>query len=441
MEWVESESVELKQEINADFKKEIVAFANTNGGDIFIGITRDGNVIGVENPEFQMERITSMISDGIRPDLVPFTSVKLLQENGRVIIRVSVLKGTNQPYYLAEKGPRPQGVFIRHGVASIPATIESIRQMIRDADQMTFDQSRSLNQELTFHYAKEYFKKKNLPFSKANQRTLGLIDVNGFWTQTALLLSDQCEHTIRCAIFLGKSKTNFKDRIEFSGSVLKQMEETYRYICQYNALGSRFKGLDRIDQLAYPEFAIREALINAIIHRDYSFSGSIIINIFLDRIEFVSLGGLVKGLTLRDVMNGVSELRNKTLANIFYRLRLVESYGTGFARMLEEYPTTIKPQFLVGDASFVTILPNRNEKEEHHLEMKSVVLQKTTDDPVLDLFKNQKAITRKDVESVLKSSSFPARQKINQLLKENKIKVQGQGPSTTYVLVDANNEA
>ena len=130
------------------------------------------------------------------------------------------------------------------------------------------------------------------------------------------------------------------------------------FISLNNNLNSTIEGLKRVDKPDYPSYAIREALLNAIVHRDYDYSGSTLINIYDDRIEFVSIGGLVKGMTMQDVMGGVSQSRNMVLANIFYRLELIESYGTGIRRMIESYEGHIEqPVFAPAPASFVVVLP------------------------------------------------------------------------------------
>lgn len=118
---------------------------------------------------------------------------------------------------------------------------------------------------------------------------------------------------------------------------MKQVDDTYEFLQLNNGLHSTFEGLRRIDNLDYPEAALREALLNAVVHRDYDYSGSIIINIYDDRMEFISLGGLVKGLTLQDIQSGASQPRNMVIANIFYRLDLIESYGTGIQKIMESY--------------------------------------------------------------------------------------------------------
>lgn len=146
--------------------------------------------------------------------------------------------------------------------------------------------------------------------------------------------------------------------------------------------------------------------------------------------EFVSIGGLVKGITLADIMRGVSQSRNMVLANIFYRLKLIESYGTGIQRILESYENKGKPEFLPEASSFVTVLPNIQAPDKGRKNTDHAVPEKE----VLDLFKDKKEITRKDVENLLGCSSFPARKVLNSLLQQNKIKVIGNARATKYVL-------
>lgn len=153
------------------------------------------------------------------------------------------------------------------------------------------------------------------------------------------------------------------------------MEEAFNYIDCYNRTRAEFSGLDRLDMRDYPPEAIREALLNAIVHRDYSFSGATLISIFEDRIEFVTIGGLVKGITLDDVKLGISVLRNQHLANIFYRLRLIEAYGTGILKINECYDDyDVKPLIETTGNAFKITLPNTN----FHAEGQKVLLTPKT---------------------------------------------------------------
>ena len=429
MKYAESSYLELKLLVNADLKKEIVAFANTDGGEIYIGVTKTGLIVGVDNSETEMERISNMIRDGIKPDLTAYTAINTVMDQGKTLIKITVSRGEKQPYHLSDKGLKPSGVYVRHGVSSAPASDEAIRQMIRDSDGTTFDKARSVNQELTFAFADSYFSGLKVKFEDSNKRSLGLINADGYFTNAALLLSDQCEHSIKCAVYEGKGKMEFKSRKEFYGSILKQMEEAYTFIGLNNNLHSSFDGLRRIDIPDYPEFALREALLNTVVHRDYNYSGSTLINIFTDRIEFVSIGGLVKGITLTDIMRGVSQSRNMVIAAIFYRLKLIESYGTGIQRLLESYETShVKPVFETAAASFVVILPNMNIAAGNWIDESL-----TDDERILKLINLKGEITRKDIEALLNCSSFPANNAIKNLLSKGKITRIGAAKSTKYI--------
>lgn len=428
MKYKESFNVELKQVINVDFKKEIIAFANSEGGEIYVGVAKDGSVVGVSDSEKVMEQIGNMIRDGIRPDLSAYTLIDAINDAGKTIIKVNVLRGTKRPYHLTDKGLKPNGVFVRHGVSSVPATEEAIREMLRESDGVTYDKTRCVNQDLTFSYAEKYFADAKIPFAQSNKKTLKLLDSDGYYTNTALLLSDQCEHSIKCAVYDGTGKTKFKTRKEFFGSVLKQMDEVYEFLNLNNNLNSTIDGLKRIDHPDYPPYAIREALLNAIVHRDYDYSGSTLINIYDDRIEFVSLGGLVKGLTMDDVMGGVSQSRNMILANVFYRLELIESYGTGIQRIMESYETfPVTPTFSPAPASFVVVLPKLIKIEDDNM---------SDSEKVLLAISQKGEISRKEVEVILGASKFSAIRALNELLDVNKIVKIGSGPTVRYKLAE-----
>lgn len=316
---------------------------------------------------------------------------------------------------------------MRHGVVSAPASDEAIRQMIRDSDGTAFDRARSPNQELSFTYASKFFADRAIRFDDSSKRSLGLIDSDLYYTNAALLLSDQCEHSVKCAVYQGTGKTDFQARREFAGSILQQMDDAYQFIGLSNKQRSHFEGLRRVDRHDYPEYALREVLLNCIVHRDYDYSGSILINIFADRMEFVSLGGLVRGLTLSDIMGGVSQSRNTVIAAVFYRLELTESYGTGIQRIMESYKGHHRaPKFSPAPASFVVTLPNVNESP-HFDDIISEA------DKVLQLASQRGEITRRDVETLLKCSSFPATNVINELMRQGKLARIGVARATRYV--------
>ncbi len=426
----ESTTVEFKQQIVEDIKKEVVAFANTEGGTIYIGISDNGDVIGLENLDEVSLQMSNMIRDAIKPDISMFVSYNVEIIEGKDVLKVIVQRGTECPYYIAKKGLRPEGVFVRQGASSVPTSVSSIRRMIKETDGDVFEDVRSLNQELTFKYSTIEFENRGLAFGKMQMKSLGIINLDNMYTNLGLLLSDQCTHAIKAAVFEGISKSVFKDRREFNGSLLKQLNDVYDYINIYNRTRAEFSGLARIDKRDYPEEALRESLLNSLVHREYAYSGSTLVNIFDDRIEFVSLGGLVKGLTVDDIFLGVSQPRNEKLAAIFYRLKLIEAYGTGMQKIMDSYQDwNVKPQVELSDNAFKIILPNTNmkiQKENLNFNEKAV----------LSYLYEKGEINRKDVENYLSISQTMAGRIIKGLIDKGLITKIGGGANTRYTIYE-----
>lgn len=267
----ESKTIEFKREYTDDLKYAVVAFANTDGGKIYIGINDDGSVQGIQDTDGTMLRINHMIRDAVRPDVTMFTECRAEEMDGKTVIVLNVQRGTARPYYLSGKGVRPEGVYVRQGASSVPASETAILNMIKETSGDCYEDARSLNQQLTFEKATDYFAKRELPFGQQQKRTLNIIGADGTYTNLGMLLSDQCVHTIKLAVFDGGKKSVFRDRKELGGSLLAQLEDAYSYIGQFNRTRAEFDGLDRIDKRDYPTEALREALLNAITHQDYSF--------------------------------------------------------------------------------------------------------------------------------------------------------------------------
>ena len=160
---------------------------------------------------------------------------------------------------------------------SMQASPEQIRQMIKDSDGDVFEDMRSLRQKLTFDEAEAAFKRYKVEFAEDKFITLGLRNIHDDqYTNLALILSDQCQHTTKIAVFGDTENITFKDAKEFGGSIFKQLDDSYAYLALCNRTAATFKGLEWIEKSDYPEEAIREGLLNALVHRDYSYSGSII---------------------------------------------------------------------------------------------------------------------------------------------------------------------
>jgi ATP-dependent DNA helicase RecG len=432
---VENRATEFKREYTDDIKKSVLAFANTEGGELLIGVNDDGSVFGVDAANDMLLRITNAIRDSIRPDVTLFTECAVEEMDGKKIIAVKVQRGTARPYYLSAKGIRPEGVFVRQGASSVPASETAILNMIQETSGKRFETARSLNQQLTFKNATAYFDKNGIAFAKPQKKTLHLIGDDGTYTNLALLLSEQCPHTIKLAVFENMNKTIFKDRREFSGSLFEQLDEVYAFIDRYNSLRSVFKGLERIDNRDYPIDALREALLNTLVHRDYGLSPATLISIFDDRIEMITIGGLLQGISFSDIMLGVSALRNPYLADIFYRLNLIEAYGTGIAKIRDCYRNySVQPNIELSDNAFKITLPNVNYRgvNVHNLQDEAVNYRTEREKSVLAFFDRSEFITRHDVQQALGLSQATVITLLREMLKSGLIVKEGGGKNQRY---------
>ncbi len=443
----ESETIELKEIVVDDIKKEIIAFANCDGGKLYIGVRDDGTVIGLDNADSISLQISNMVRDSIKPDITMFLHYETIIENGKHIVAVDIQRGTDRPYYLAKKGMRPEGVYVRQGYSSVPATDAAIRRMIKETDGDRFEAMRCLNQELTFEAVKKEFELRKIDFGTQQMRTLKLIDHDGLYSNLALLLSDQCVHTIKAAVFQGTDQTIFKDRREFTGSLMQQMNEVYDFIDFRNQTRATIEKLYRIDVRDYPEIAVRESLLNLLVHRDYSFSASAFISIYEDRIEFVSIGGLMPGIELEDVMVGISVCRNQDLANVFYRLHLIEAYGTGMSKIMNAYENMqLKPVIEITKNAFKIILPNRNveyeaKKEAAKTESDTQNVVNTGkrhnngEEKILQYVRTHGSITKNDVIDLLEVSASTASRTLRKMVKANLLQQNGKARNTYYTSV------
>ena len=426
----ETENIEFKLQFTDELYKEVISFANTDGGVIYIGIDNNGNAVGIDNVDDNYTRITNGIRDAIMPDVTMFVKYTI-QENR--VVRITVGEGSYKPYYLKSKGLKPSGVFVRQGTSSVSASPEQIRAMIKESDGDTFESMRSMGQDLTFKSAKEAFKRYNIEFSKTKYRALGITtQVDEIYSNLALIISDQCAHTTKVAVFADEENTKFRDSKEFGGSIFEQLDNTYAYLTLCNKTVATFKGLERIEKVDYPEEALREALLNALVHRDYSFSGSIIINVNDKEMEFISIGGLLPGLSPDDIRSGISQPRNKNLADIFHRLHLIESYGTGIRKIYNLYANcSEQPRIEVTSNTFKIILPNMNRMAEK--ESGTVVTAQMQ--KILDYIEENGQITELEIQELLGLKKTRAFILAKQMRDEGLIRVEGRGESKRYLKI------
>ena len=348
----ESKNIEYKITLpdkSEKYMKTIIAFANTQGGKLIVGIDdKTHEIVGVTNEIlFQlMDGIANAISDSCMPQIIPDIEPQTI--DGKTVIIVSVEAGKNRPYYLKSKG-KENGTYIRVAGTSRQAFPEKIRELEMEGARISWDEltcvgypvSKEATEKLCSNI--ENFrekagmtecsvKKEQLINWKILKQSEGqLLATNAY----ALLTSDYFPFSkTQCAVFKGTDRAVFLDKREFTGPIYTQIEEAVDFVLRNIRLGATIDGLVRKEKYELPPEAIREMIINAHCHRNLLDESCIQVAVYDDRLEVTSPGGLYNGLTYEEVMNGHSKIRNKAIANIFSQMGLVEAWGSGIKRIL-----------------------------------------------------------------------------------------------------------
>lgn len=368
MQLQKTERIEFQRSVNERSCKTIIAFANGTGGEIYVGIDDFGNVLDLEDIDGDMLKICNYVHDLICPELLQFVHIEPIELEGKRIIAVSVESGDEKPYYLANKGLIPAGAFTRLGPATVPMSRRDIRRMICETDGDFFDSRHAKVQDLTFEYAELFFKHRDIAFDPDHYRALGMLSADGFFSNTAYLLSDQNPYNLKCAVFNDDACTEFLNSLDCDGSILKQFNDAFSFLQSASNLRSYFPSHTRVDVRDYPLYAVREGLLNSIIHRDYdeSLYTPTLIKMSRTALSFTSYGDLYH-VREKEIFSNVSSARNPRLLALFHRFNEVEAYGSGLPRIQELYQyEKLKATIEVGNF-FTLRLPNINTTHNPYL--------------------------------------------------------------------------
>lgn len=450
----ESKTLEFKRDISSldPILKTIVAFANTAGGTLIIGRTSDGTLIGVKDIFKTEEALANSIADNIRPSILPDIEIATVDGKDLVVIKVAHWRA---PFYLKKEG-MPKGVYIRLGSTSRSASPELLAELQRSVLTSSFDQHAlpdATKEALDMGKVKTLFKGIGRPINEEKLRTLGVLVPFGHqWVPSIggiILFGQDVERQrfvsaahVGCARFHGDDRTNIIDRFEVEGTILDAVNEVPKFIARNTRLMADIRGMRRRDVPEYPVLAIREALINALVHADYSLGGSHIkIAIFDDRLEIENPGMLPFGFTMEDLKAGVSRIRNRVIARVFHELQLMEEWGSGYQRILhacqsggylppqwEELSSTIRVTFY--PHSQIT-LPERTPKA-------SIVESSKREEAILAVFQQNEALPFRKIFERLAStlSERMVHYELAQLKKKGYLISKGKGRGVVWLLKD-----
>ncbi len=345
----EGKSLEFKRDASSlkPILKTLVAFANTAGGTLVIGLEDEGNLRGVSDVKNEEERIASAIADSIAPGLFPDIEITTIDGTDLLVVHVARWPG---PYYLKAEGVT-RGVYVRLGSTNRRANPEAIEELTRESRHRAFDQLPCIGAELEdldIESAKRAFSAKGRDVDEAKLESLGvlvrygdiLIPSNGgliLFGHDAARRSSFPDARVRCARFQGTGKSRFLDQLDIDVSVLDAIEEIVRFVRRNTRLAAKIEGLRREDIPEYPQIALREGLVNAVAHTDYTLTGmNIRVAVFDDRLEIENPGTFPFGLTVDDLKVGVSRIRNPVIARVLHELELMEYWGSGYKRMRDD---------------------------------------------------------------------------------------------------------
>ena len=410
-------------------KKTLVAFANTFGGDLYIGVNDDGTVCGLQDIHDVEERLCSVIRDAIFPSITSFVSTARLTVEGKKVLHVHVDQGRFPPYSLVRDDLRQ--IFVRVGCSSSPAKIDDIAQLVERSNPTPYEERISFNQELTFETCLAYCRERGVIFHPETNTNFGFWDpLRKGWTNLAELCSDQGRAQFVLIHFLNDDKTEIIEAKKISGSIFTLLSQAVAFVASSNSAGiekPKDGSLERINHYRVNPDAIREAIVNQLVHCDYKRNVPNTIHITPSRIDFWSAGG-PHNLLPRDILENLStSCRNMRLASFLTRLDLMEGIGTGFQLIRKIYRgTPIDRLVTITDSSVKISLPRSRLINMTDLDQR----QKK----VLELVMSSGSVTRKDLEALLGISAPMCSIVLRELLKKKVLQRNGAGPRTYYTL-------
>lgn len=337
----ESNRIEFKRELNdeLDIEKEVIAFLNYHeGGVIYIGVDRDGNAVGVDDIDGDMLKVKDRIRKNILPSPMGLFDVRAETIDGTPVIKIFVASGSEKPYYKAKYGMSTRGCYMRVGTASEPMTTDQIEDLFSRRVHNSIKNIVSPRQDLTFSQLKIYYEEKGLRLNENFLKTLELLTKDGELNYAAYLLADENGNSMKLAKYAGTDRYELISNNEYGYCcLLTATQKVLDKLDVENQVHSVITPTGRIDTPLWDKLSIREALINAVVHNDYSYGAPSKVELFSDHLEITSIGRIPDGVARDDFFNGVSMPKNKELMRVFRDVEMVEALGSGMLRIMRKY--------------------------------------------------------------------------------------------------------
>jgi len=333
----ENSRIEFKSKLTDDLEKEVVAFLNAEGGVVYIG-RDETKAYKLNNIDELQLKIKDRLKHNISPSILGLFDIVVEEFNGEKVIKIIIASGSEKPYYIRKKGMSEKGCFIRIGSSSEPMNAKMIEELFSKRVRTTLRNIVSPRQDLTFEQLHIYYSSKGYKLNKNFAKNLELLTDEGRYNYIAYLLADENAVSIKVAKYRGVDRVELVENNEYGYcSLIKATKSVLDRLDVENTTFAKITPKDRIEKTLWDKVAIREAVINAIIHNDYTNEIPPKFEIFDDRLEITSAGGLPLGLSREEFFSGVSNPRNREIMRVYKDLGMVEQLGSGIPRILRAY--------------------------------------------------------------------------------------------------------
>ena len=339
----ESNRIEFKVELNDKLEKEVVAFLNNKeGGILYIGVDDNGKPIGVSDVDSMQLKIADRIKNNILPSTLGLFDIVTEEIENISVIKILISSGLEKPYYIKKHGMSPNGCFTRMGTSSQPMSTAMIDSLYSKRTHNTLRNITSPRQVLTFAQLKIYYQERGLELNEKFTNSLELLTPDGKFNYVAYLLADENGVSIKVAKYAGSDKVDLVENEEYGYcSLIKATHQVLEKLKIENITRAKVTNAKRVEKNLIEPIPMREAVINAIVHSDFSREIPPVFEIFNDKMVFTSYGGLIQGQSKEDFFSCSSMPRNRELMRVFKDVGLVEQLGSGMSRILKEYDKSI----------------------------------------------------------------------------------------------------
>lgn len=416
---IENSRVEFKTKLVDDLEESIIGFLNSkDGGNIYIGVADNGKIIGLNgNIDLLQRKIKDRIISNIEPSVLGLFDIEVLETDNKKYLNIIVARGLEKPYHLKGMGMTPDSCFIRIGSSNERMDEHLINKLFRERTKNSLKNIVSPNQNLTFRDLKIYYTEKGFDVGENFEKQLNFYTADGKYNYVAYLLADENRVSIKVAKYAGTDVDELIENYEFGYcSLVKATHRVLEKFITENKIFAKITYPERKEQPMYDYKAVREVIINAIVHNDWSNEYPPKFEFFSDRLEVSSFGGIQNEFTEEEFLQGYSAPKNPELMRVFKDLELVEHLGTGIRRILKRYDKSIYrffPHFII-----VSIKYNENNFKYNNQSVNVIPYLNLTkvQEGIISLIEDRPSITQEEMAKLLGVTSRTIRNHIKYLV-------------------------